>query len=544
MVVALAGVGAPAQAATTPGVGTTTVTSKLVDLNIAAGLLHLSVFTDQGSANIDSKAGPSAAKNTLTPLTLSSTLTDLSGINKALGAIAAPVSAQSPPDQTVNTSVVDFSKTAVASVLGGQLEPINLATALSTVKGATSGLTAALTNLNVLSGVAGVTTLANQDALSAASNAAAAARNFKLGSIPVLNLGAILKGLGIDPAKLPLTTAAALLDKLNVSVPALAGITNPLTTLTGLVGLQSAAASSGSSTPISVPSVLAKAINTLDSAANLNANGDNPVASDLQKILATVQTNLKAATLLDMLSSLLNSLLPNALNTPLLEIDTGAIQVITKAAATVADSTATVTAANPTLKALGLSVPGVDQLVSTLQSVLKTINQSLAGLISVNLLDKSASVTGPTNGYIDALAQASEFKLTIDPSKVGLSAILSGLPAISKVTASDNPDPSKTAVGSLLGSLNVANPFASLVNAKLLSTDAPLALGATTLSLGQVTSESKYTLVPVTPAAPAQPSQTLPKTGRELGPWAAMAAVLIALSLAARRWLGRARVTG
>jgi hypothetical protein len=343
------------------------------------------------------------------------------------------------------------------------------------------------------------------------------------------------------------SAVTSLVDKLKLGVPSLGGnnttLTNATNTLLGLMGLKTQADSASSSSQIPVSASLANAINSLDKSANLPANGGSVTASDLQSILATVQTNLNASSFADLLNTLLSGGLTSLLNTPLLEVDTGALQVITKAAATLADSNADVTAGIPTLKALGMNVPGIDTLISTLQSVLATINQNLAGLLSVTLLDKSANKS-QSGAYIDAVAQASEFKLTIDPSKVGLASVKASLPSLTQsLPTSGTIDLSKTAVGKLAPSLQLpANPFASLFNAKILAAG-PLALGTTTLALGQVNSESKYTLVPATPAAPAQPTSTLPRTGREMGPWAAMAAVLLALSLGARRWLGRVRAS-
>jgi hypothetical protein len=310
------------------------------------------------------------------------------------------------------------------------------------------------------------------------------------------------------------------------------------------MGLKTQADSAkSSSSTITVAAPLAQVINSLDKSAKLSSNGQDVTASDLQTILGTVQTNLNASSFADLLSSLLSGGLANLLKTPLLEVDTGALQVVTKAAATVADSAADVTAGIPSLKVLGMNVPGIDTLVSTLQTVLGMINQNLVGLLSVTLLDKSRNIT-QANGYTNAVAQASEFKLTIDPSKVGLSSVKASLPAVTdSLPTGGSIDLGNTAIKTLAPSLQLpANPFASLFNARILAAG-PLALGATTLSLGQVNSESKFTLVPATPAAPAQPTSTLPRTGRELGPWAAMAAVLLALSLGARRWLGRVRAS-
>ena len=57
-------------AAATNGVGTTTAKTTVLNVTLGGGFLNLSVLGDNGTANIDPKAGtPSSAGSTIAPLT-------------------------------------------------------------------------------------------------------------------------------------------------------------------------------------------------------------------------------------------------------------------------------------------------------------------------------------------------------------------------------------------------------------------------------------------------------------------------------------------
>jgi LPXTG-motif cell wall-anchored protein len=206
----------------------------------------------------------------------------------------------------------------------------------------------------------------------------------------------------------------------------------------------------------------------------------------------------------------------------------------------VPDSVADVTGQQPTLKVAGQVVPGLDltSLLSTLQStlsgLLKTISPNLAGLVSLTLLNPSHSVTS-ANGYTDALSRVSELALTIDPTK-----ITGGVTQTMATLAKGG-----TSIGSLLDLSKLASPLAPLTS--LLGSGVDLLAKPTTLSLAQVTSESKFAVIPTVappaalPAKPAVLPAQLPRTGENSTPFIAGAAVLILLSLGA--WRLRRRVS-
>jgi hypothetical protein len=401
------------------GKGTTRVSGKLLDLTIGGGLLHLAMFTDTGLVNIDPASGPSSAKNSLVPLTLSSSVLPLSTLTGLLP-LAKPQSVLSPGGiPSVNLSSLDLSSTPLGALISGTLNTGKLSSALDPVKGATSSLTASLSHLKVLGGLVTIDTMLDQDALQAAPSAATASRTFDVAHVGLLSLGGLLQGLGIDPARLPLSTVTNLLSQLN------------------LPGL--------------------------------------PVGGLLSGLTSTLTTTL---------SGLLGPVM-NLLDTPLLEVDTGPLSVTTTSASSLAKSAAVVKATQPSLKVAGKTLPGLDltslvqTVTSTLSSLLGAINPGLANVITVAPLTTSHSVTR-SHGYIDAVAQASELTITIDPSKAlgGIGKAAESLPA-----AGDS-----AALGSILG--DITGPLAGATGG---IGSAPLALGPTTLTLGAVTSESKFT---------------------------------------------------
>jgi hypothetical protein len=359
------------------------------------------MFSDSGIGNIDSAAGSPSAQNTLVPLSVSSTVLPAINSVSTVLPVVPTLTAQTPAGlPSVNLETLDLSSTPLGALVGGTLNAVKLSATLDRVTGATSRMTASLGHLNVLGGLVSIDALTDQDSLQAAPAAATASRTIDVGHIGLLNIGTLLQGLGIDPARLPLGIVTNLLGQLK------------------LPGL-----SLGSVTAL--------------------------------------------------------------LNAPLLEVDTGPLSVVTKASSSPIQSAATVTAQAPSLKVAGLSLGGdltslLFSLQSTLSSLLGTISSSLGNMVSVSLMDSSHRVSR-SQGYIDAVAQASQLTITIDPSKVpgGLSAVTASWPA-----AGD-----RSSVGAFLG--DGASQFSSLSDAGLGS--APLAIGPTTLTLGAVTSESKYT---------------------------------------------------
>jgi hypothetical protein len=436
----------------------THITGQLLDLSISGGQVHLSLLTDDGLTNTDPSLGPISAKSTIIPLSLSgSSIPD--SVQNSLGSLTAPLTTQSPGGlPSVDLSSLDLSSTPVAGIISGVISAAKATTAADPQAGANSGLMASLSNIKLLGGLVTIDALSEQASTQAGTDAASAIRSIHIGHIGVLSLGALLQGLGLDPSRLPITTVTNMLSQLNLPGLPIGSLTGTLTsTVTGL--------------------------------------------------LDQVQT---------------------LLSTPLLEVDTGAFSVGTKATSSAADSSATVQSGTPSIKVGGQSLPSslplssiLDSVQSLVSNLLAAINPGLTKVVTISAVDPKHSVT-ESNGTIDAMAQATALNISIDPSQAlgGLSSIASALPAagaggtlgslgggglpglgggglpgvggggLPGVGGGGLPGvgggglPGLGGLGG--GTSGDSNPLSSLGSA-------PLAQGPTMLTIGTVTSDSKFT---------------------------------------------------
>jgi len=569
---AFSGVGA-ATAAETRGVGTSTAASSLLSLDLGKGgsLLNLDVLLDSALSTIDSLVSTPNALTKLSPLSLTSTvLPALNGITGTLPSFQS----QTPGGQPeVKGSALDLSQGGggsllgalggVGGLLGGQLVPTSLTSALDD-KGARSTLDAALANLSVLNGIVSIKSVSNLLGTSAASPAATGDRSLKIDAISFLNLGDLLSGLGLDLGNLPLTILNDLLKSLNLlgGLP-LAGAPDLLSAVGNLTGvidglLQTLTGSTGIVTQLvnQVP-VVSGLLGTLPTQL--------PVLGGTGNLTSLISTNsLLTGTVGNLLTTLqgtLQGLLGGALNLlgnlPLLKLDGADVKVATRAGRTLDDSVATAVANLGSLSVLGIQLPGLDlaavgnlvnAVTSTLSGVLSLIDPGLAKLIDLKVLAKSTDVS-TAGGYNKAVARFDVLSLDINPP-TGLLGIVGGL-----LNAGKTSSP----LG-LLGGAGVAQPAAALpliggnmglLNGLLNPTGLVGALlEGLSLKVGSMvsTSELAATTVadpaPVLPAPPVATVTELPRTGSDTGAFAALAAVLAALSLGVRRWTRRPTMVG
>jgi hypothetical protein len=545
----------PAGAQSAPtGVGTSTASHALVSLQLGK-LLDLGVMTDKAKSTIDSALSPASAFSQLVPLSLTSeALPVLNGLTANLPTFESRTPGGQP---SVSGSAVDFASVnpgvplpLPVGLLGGSLIPSALTSALDGT-GAKSTLDTALTNLTALAGVLKVNSVSNKMSTSAALPNADAARGLVIDAITLLNLGDLLRGLGLDLAALPLQILENLLGTLDLTTVLPAGAPDLTSAVDGLGaaidGVLSQVAGDGG--------LLSQVVNTVPGLSSLVSG--LPLTS-LPLATSTIPTaSLLTGTVQNLLSTLqgtLTNLLDSVLNllggVPLLKLDGASVATSTKAAGTLADSAADVTAKLGGLSVLGLQLPGVDLLTigntlnavtGQLTNVLGSIDPSLKDLVKVAVLDKATSVT-TANGYNNALAGVSILSVSITPP-----ALLSNL--VSSLTGNTG----LSALGKL-SAAGVANPAASLplIGGNMLNLgnllNLPAAVGALTqglsLKVGAIQSASQFKLAsapssdPVAAPAPA-PGSTLPRTGSDAGPLGMLAAGMAALALGVRRWARR-----
>lgn len=565
---AFSGVGA-ATAAETRGVGTSRSTFSLLSLDLGQGgsLLNLDVLLDEALATIDQLVSTPNAFSKLLPVSLTSAV--LPALNAVTAGLPSFESRTPGGNPDVKGSALDFAQSSnsipllgalggVTGLLGGKLVPTSLTSALDD-KGARSGLDAALANLSVLNGILSIKSVTNLLGTTAASPAATGTRAVGIDAISILNLGELLKGLGLDLVNLPLGILDGLLKNLNLlgGLP-LAGAPDLLSAVGNITGvvdglLKTLTGSTGIVGQIvkEVP-VVSGLLGTLPTQL--------PVLGSSGNLTSLIQTNtLLTGTVGNLLSTLqgtLQGLLGGALNLlgnlPLLSLKGADVNVATRAGRTLEDSAATAVANLGGASVLGIPLPGLDLaaiggLVNTVtgivSGVLGGIDPGLAKLLDIKILGKSTNVS-TAGGYNKAQASFDVLSVSVNPpaNLLGIVGGLLGSGATSSPLA-------------ILGGAGVAQPAAALpllggnmglLNGLLNPTGLVGALvQGLSLKIGSVvsTSELAATTVadpaPVLPAPPVAVVAELPRTGADTGGFAALAAFLAALSLGVRRWTRR-----
>ncbi|MBV9412082.1 MAG: hypothetical protein JO148_10840 [Acidimicrobiia bacterium] len=508
--------GGPA-VADTNGVGTTQATTTGVNVSLGSdgSLLNLSILSDNGAANIDPKQGsPSSAASALSPLTSTSSV---SALNLSLPKIG--VSTNGAPN---NKTVPSIDLTTPLTT--GTINPLSLSSVVDSAQGAAAGLNSTINNLSAVGGLLSVPVATSSLGAAAKPGDSDGLRGVNIPSIQVLNLGAVLQGLGVNPANLTAGQLGGVLSTLQTTINSAAGTLTggQLTTLANLQSLLT-------TPPLSL----------LPGTTLLTDPAIAPVLSAITGALPGGQLPAGITTL-GGLSSLLTGAFTNAVNAiasaPLLQLNNLVIGVTTKAADTVANSVATINASLGSIQVGGqlLTVPGLD-VASVLNTAQTTINQvltqaGLGNLLTIKALDQSKSV-GSQNGYVNSLANLTGIHVAIAP----LSSLAGGA-----ATAQD----ANSTIGQILGSGNVpalSSAMATL-NGLLQTTGAGALTDGATVDVAQVGAVSTFTPsssgTPTNPSAPTPQTGTLATTG---GPTQLLGFVglLLLAAVVGLRWLRR-----
>lgn len=552
--VTVAATSAGAAGAATNGVGTGKASTTVLGLKLGDGsLLDVRVLGDDSVSTIDPKVGTSSAFARLTPFSVASK--DVSALN-----VASPTVEARQPGGSASATVPSTLNvpTVASSVLSGSFVPSSLTAAFDATSGAKAGVLSALNNLKVANGGLAAIDAANSGLNSnAAADNAGGVRGLNIPSVNVLDLGALLKGLGIDITKLSTTTLSGLVSQLNLPAPA--GVTVPSgSSLSAVVtqlgstisGLQSLIpAGSTPSTPVTVPS-------GVDPAA---------LSGTVGSLLGTPQTPLSSSsTVSDVtaqlapVQNLLGSIVSALDATSLLSVKDIQVGLTSKAADTVQNSVATVAAKVGSVSVGGLNLPGVDlssavNQVSTLvngttaklQQVLTTVSPGLSNLLSVKVLDQAKDVSA-SGGYTHALAGLTALSVSITPpsnlqsivSAVNTGTLLNGVGGLSL--------PGSSGAGALGSSLGVPNTAGgNKLSVQQVPTLGALASGAT-LTVGAMSTNGDFAVAggsTAKPTASTPTSGTLAVTGREMAPLLGIGVLFLIAAIGVGRWLRTERTT-
>ena len=517
-------IGAGPAGASASGVGSTLTKTTVLSVQLGQGgsLLNLNVLADTGNASIDPHSGVPSAVASLSPLSVSSSVLHLNAAVPALQT-KAPGGPSDIAGQALNLSSLGIP----AALASGSVQAAALHSDFATTAAHSSMSDAEIDNLTLAGGaLLSISQLSSSLGAAAITADANGFRGVNVGTIKALDLGALLKGLGINPATLPVPTVSALLAQLGTAVPGLpAGVSlnNFVTQLNN--SLTSLRATLNTS--------LTQVTGTVDSTTQSLLGSLGISAPTLTSTVSQVNT------VIDQVQAQLVSVLTNGLaaldSAPLVVVQATQLGITTKAADTLANSAVGVSVAPLKVTVAGVTLPTLDatSVVSTVNSALATATGALnslvgslglpANLLGISALDQAKSLT-TSGGYVNAVAGLTGLTLkiaAIDPTAVTT--------ALSKLTG--------PTVSSLLGgavsqlSLPATNAMGA-VNT-LLGSLAPLTGGAT-VQIASLTSASTFTATPATTTVTH--TNALPHTGRD-GRFALIGMLLAALALAAVRWV-------
>ena len=517
-----------------PGVGTTNVSSSLLSVQLGTNgdLLSVRVLGDDGTANTDPAKGATSGAESLSPLTITSA--------------AVPALNLSVPPVSVSSTGAEDKKEVTPALPSIPAFDGDLQAVLSSVvdtEGAKSGLSAGLANVGVAGGLLSMPSALSGVSSNAITTSATGSRSVTIDSIEVLNLAAVLNGLGTTLSALPVGDLLALLGSLGVTVPNVSDPAAVVTALNGAIDLLQGAAGNVTSELCNTLDGLIGGVDVPEVPVTTPTTvkvPDLPVDPGLGILGITCDTTQTVNDVLDQvqaeLGNLLGTILSLLADTPLLSVHNVQIGLVAKAAGTVQDSVADVTATIGSVNVGSLGVPGVsgldltaaadvingatEAIQSQIGGVLGQINAGLANLVDVDVLAIAENVSA-ANGYTSATSSITALKATITPP-AELSAI------ISTINSAVAP------VSSVLGDLGATVPAVGTVMTQLEGVlgGVQALSGPSVISAGSLSAAS--TFKPANGITSA-PDGELPRTGRNAALPAMVAVFLAAAAVAVRR---------
>ena len=458
-----------------------------------------------------------------------------SSLLPGLGLSVPGVEAKSPGgNPSVGIPAVDLT----SPVSSGTLNP---ATVVASLTGgvARGSLGTSITNLGLVGGLLSAPSIVSSLGTNSAVAGADGVRGLDIDSLTVLDLGALLDGLGLSILDLPISVLNGLLGQLGLAVPGVTSGVSLTTAVDDLMGaideVQTILGTVGGTVDNTVHTVVGNILGGLGSSV---PGLDIPVPS----VGDTVDT-LNAT--INSLQGQLRGLLETVVNTldgiALLSVEDITAGLDAKAGATMNDTVAGITARIGSIKVGGVALPGIDlgatieqvgalvnSVTAKIDSVLGSVSPALGGLVKLSILDKQSGTSTSADGYNHATASLTALTASITPP-ANLTAIVQQVSSLA-------------GVGDLLGTLGGSLPVVSTAMQALegvLGNVQALAGGAT-IKVAELSAAADYSpqAVPVT-----TPSGDLPRTGGPAFPFAVLGVLFLAGAFALDRWFRRNAAT-
>ena len=514
------------------GVGTSLTETKVLaaQLGDKGSVLDLVLLGDQARSTIDPSVASPEAFTRLTALSTKSGV--ISALNQTIGVYEARSTGPTEQDVAPQTIVPVALPAALGPVLSGSLGTGKLSAILDNGV-ASSAMNAGVTDVKSVGGLLGIGSVTSNLTANSAADASGATRGAKVADITVLDLAALLDGLGINLADLSVAQVSALLDTLQATT----GLALPAgqTTLVGAVtslnsaidDLQDAVATEASST---ISQAVEPATSTLLNAIPLTTplSGTDVVGDSTAAINAVVDQ------LQDRIDDLLGQSLKALDDLALLRLEGVEVGVTTKAVDSIDGSVAEVTGRIGRIRVGNLSLPGVDALASAsalnaavaqvndkIGDTLGLVSPDLAKLVNVSVLDKATSVT-QDGGYTRSRAGITGATATITPP-AALDAIVSTITG--QAAGIDRLLPA-----SAVSSLGLSGTMDQL--SRTLNLGAGVLSAPASVQAGSIVASSEF----ARSGGPVSPGDTLPRTGGPVG-IGILAALAAAVGLGVRRWM-------
>ena len=529
---------APAGAAT-PGVGSSTGSLSVLDLDVG-NLLALDLLHDKGDANTDPDVGEPSASAALNALTVAAPLL---GVEQTVPVVETSSTGEK---QTASSAVTPISN----DVLSGSLLPVDLSAVVGD-DGAASSIGAGLADLSILSGILDVQSTELLLGSNAKTAQADGARALSIDGLTALDLEALLAGLGISLDQLPLDVALDLIDSLGL-LPTLGaaidelGLPVDLDNLTpeqivglvvGLAGVDELEGALSADTPLCDP---------VDPVVEVIGGviGSTNVGDELCSELIDNVGDLDVEGILGQLDGVLDEIVALLDAATLVVVDGLEVGIVTTATDSVDTSVADVQAALGSITVGGLALPAIDLQATldqintvvetantTLDDVLSTIDDDLAGLadlVDIALFEETTSVT-EEGGVVTSQAEFNALRVDV------------GVPDLSAITDLLEGFAAQETLGDLLAGLPSpvelpAHPLTTISETLTGDGDLVTVLGdGLSARVGSLAQQSSFEVLSstATPQAPEQPN--LPNTGSNDTVMILFAAVAAAGALGLRR---------